>query len=574
MSISKVICASALAQAILFAGAELRDDPPSQPQAVARASAVAVVAPAASPKNLEEVIDVVIANENSLHQKLKTMHPLLETYIQEMKSDKELESIPKSDTYFLGALDLSKGITERSFIPAPGFAKRAMSVFAPFFSIDFYPRGFASMVMMDPNEFNRGHYKFDWVKREFLGDVRCIVLDVSPKPHSGKDRFIGRIWVEDQGFNVVRFNGTYTGASMVQFYAHFDSWRVNGGPNLWLPACIYTEDAISTMGGFRTVRFKGQTRLWGYQSNVDRTTESFTNLTVETPGGVNDKSDVAADTSPVEAKRLWERQSEDNVLDRLTKAGLLSPPGDVDKVLETVLNNLAVTNNINLTLDIRARVLLTTPLECVALGHTVVISRGLLDVLPDEASLAAVLAHELAHIALGHALDTQFAFMDRLLFDDTQTLKKLSFYRTQEEDISAEQKTLEILKNSPYKDKLPQIGLFLRMLTLRSNELPHLIHPLLGIRMAKRGKVVELSELVADAPELKLRTTDQIAAQPLGARIKVDPWSNELRMMKTRKVPLLSAREKMPFEVSPFMLHLTRVIQSDEMGSAAPVAQK
>ena len=104
---------------------------------------------------------------------------------------------------------------------------------------------------------------------------------------------------------------------------------------------------------------------------------------------------------PVVAERMWERQAEDNAVDRLQKIGLLAPPGDVDKILLTVVNNLMVTNNIDLQGDIRCRVLLTSPLESFTIGHTIVISRGLLDVLPDESSLAMILAHELSHIVLG-----------------------------------------------------------------------------------------------------------------------------------------------------------------------------
>ena len=83
----------------------------------------------------------------------------------------------------------------------------------------------------------------------------------------------------------------------------------------------------------------------------------------------------------------------------------------MDKVLNTVVNNLVVTNNLNV--EVQCRVLLTTPLETFTIGHTIVISRGLVDVLPDEASLAMVLSDELAHIALGHRTDTQFAFTTR-----------------------------------------------------------------------------------------------------------------------------------------------------------------
>jgi predicted Zn-dependent protease len=96
--------------------------------------------------------------------------------------------------------------------------------------------------------------------------------------------------------------------------------------------------------------------------------------------------------------------------------GLLAPEGDVDRILQTVVNNIEVTNNIDLPRPVRTRVLLTAPLETFSVGNTIVISRGLIDVLPDEASLAAVLSHELAHIVLGHNLGSKYAFNDRMLF--------------------------------------------------------------------------------------------------------------------------------------------------------------
>ncbi|MDQ2777917.1 MAG: M48 family metalloprotease [Acidobacteriota bacterium] len=205
-----------------------------------------------------------------------------------------------------------------------------------------------------------------------------------------------------------------------------------------------------------------------------------------------------------------------------------------------------------------ARILLTTPLESVALNHVILISRGLVDVLPDEASLAAVLAHELAHIILGHSVNTKYAFADRLLFDDPETLKQISISRSREEEDSADAKAIGILKNSPYKDQLPRIGLFLRMLSARSDEVPHLIKPLLGNRMADTKKDLRLSGLMEMAPELQVRNKDQIAALPLGSRIIVDPWSDRLRLLKAQPSTLASVKEKMPFQVTPFMIYLTR----------------
>jgi hypothetical protein len=38
----------------------------------------------------------------------------------------------------------------------------------------------------------------------------------------------------------------------------------------------------------------------------------------------------------------------------------------------------------------------------------------------------------------------------------------------------------------------------------------------------------------------------------------MDPWNDELEMLKSKPVGTVAEREKMPFEVTPFMLYLTR----------------
>jgi hypothetical protein len=531
-----------------------------------------------SARNADEAMNRALASENRLLAKLKTVQPVIETYIQQMQRDEDLGSIPKNDNYFLGKLDLTREVSHDSFIPAPGFFQRSLGIFTRFISPEFLPRGFAQMVVMDEDGFDRQHYSFQFIRREFLGDVRCLVYDVIPEKNSGSGRFIGRIWVEDHDYNIVRFNGTYSPNTMRTHYTHFDSWRVNCGPNLWLPAYVYTEEGkMQYDAGLKHIAFKAQTRLWGYQSKKERKGEEFTNMTVDTSQGVNDKSDQAADNSPVEEQRLWERQAEDNILERLQDSGLVSPPGEVDKVLDTVVTNLEITNNINIQPELRARVMLTTPLESIYVGHTVVVSRGLLDVLPDEATLAAIVAHELGHVLLGHQLDTKYAFMDRLLFKDDQTLQRVQLARSEREEDAADEKAIELLKKSPYADKLPKAGLFLKMLSVRGDQLPHLIRPLIGNRMAANAKDLRLSGLMEQAPELEVERIDQIAALPLGARIKMDPWNDHLYLMKTHNVPLLTAKEKLPFEITPFMLHLTRESEADQAspngGTAQPSSQ-
>ena len=67
-----------------------------------------------------------------------------------------------------------------------------------------------------------------------------------------------------------------------------------------------------------------------------------------------------------------------------------------------------------------------------------------------------------------------------------------------------------------------------------------------------------------------MKRIDQIAALPLGSRIKLDPWSNQIKMMNAKRLALLSPQDKMPFEVTPFFPYLTRLASSqpESLGSA------
>ncbi len=513
--------------------------------------------PAPAAASFDQVIDRVVEREHFFVAQMRHLHPMVETYIQNMKADKEYGEVPESDKYFLGRLDISQGVDDDSFMAMPGFRQRFWGKLSSFYSMRFMPNGFAQMVMVD-DDFQRKYYDFQFVRREFLGEVRCIVIDVQPKNHSRDGRFLGRIWVDDQQYNIVRFNGTYAPHPKYSYYLHFDSWRLNLRPGVWLPAYIYSEESNLKYRMGSAIHFKAQTRLWGYDLQHLRKNEEFAQILVDSPQAVRDQSDAAQDASPLQAQREWQHQAEENALERLQKIGLLAPAGEVDKVLNTVVNNLEVTNNLNIDPEVRCRVLLTTPLESFTVGNTIVISRGMIDVLPDEASLAMVLSHELAHIALGHRLDTKLAFNDRMFFPDDETFDRFGFRHTPDEEAAADKRGLELLKNSPYKDKLNNAGLFLRALQGRSAELRSLIRPHLGDTLAN-AKDVRLAELVNAAPQLEMSRTDQIAALPLGGRVKVDPWTNKLELLKSKPVALTSAREKMPFEVTPFYPYLTRI---------------
>ncbi len=342
------------------------------------------------------------------------------------------------------------------------------------------------------------------------------------------------------------------------FTFHFDSWRENLQPGLWLPVYVYSEESDLKQYGVPHLGFRSQTRLWGYILKSTTPDQELTQILVDSKSDVEDTSTDSHDNSPLQSQRDWRHEAETNVLNRLQKGGLLAPPGPVDKVLETVVNNLVVTNHLDNLPPVHCRVLMTYPLESFTIGDTIVLSRGLIDTLPDEASLAMVLAHELAHIALGDTVDTKYAFYDRMMVSDEQLLKKFDFARTEQDEENADKEAVKLLDNSPYKDKLGKAGLFLKALAEIAPETPGLFGAHMGNRLIDKHQQLRMAQLLQGAPKLEPGSIDQIAALPLGARIMVDAWNDQIRLMKSKPVNLISAKDKMPFEVTPLIPYLTR----------------
>jgi len=549
ITILSLICSAAMLSAQTTA---------TEPQLATRDAATQKASAAAA--TFDQIIDRAVEREHFFVAQMKQLHPLVETYLQNLKEDKDLgAAVPSNDVYFLGRLDMTTGSADDRAFTSPttaGLGKRMISKLSSVYSMKFLPLGFAQMVLMD-QDFERKYYDFTFVRREFLGEIRCIVMDVAPKKDAGKGRFLGRVWIEDQDYNIVRFNGTYYPHPRASYYLHFDSWRQNLRPGIWLPSLIYSEESDLKYRLGQTLNYKAQTRLWGYNLKDFRRNSEFTEITVDAPQSVQDQSRKAQDASPIEAQRQWERQAELNVIDRLQQIGLLAPEGEIDKVLQTVVNNVMVTNNLDIQPEVHCRVLLTTPLESFTIGRTIVMSRGMIDVLPDEASLAMILTHELAHIALGHRLNTKLAFNDRMFFPDERTFERMDFARDRNEEEAADKKALELLAGSPYKDKLSNAGLFLKAVQARSPALKNLIRPHLGDSLLN-GDATKMSSLMTSSPQLDLKKADQIAALPLGGRVRVNPWTDQLELIKTKPVAITAASDKMPFEVTPFFPFLTR----------------
>ena len=542
----------------------------SQPASKSTTQSVPATTPStamAPPTTMDEVVDRAILREHALMDMLKTRTPLVETYLQNLKLDQKLGPVPSEDHYFLGRLDLGQSVDRRDYLSKDeSFEKNLLGGVSKMFKFEYKPMGFSWMIFADRDDFDRGHYGFKYVRREFLGDVRCLVFDITPKKDAGKGRFLGRIWVEDQEYNIVRLNGTYAPRPRNAMYFHMDSWRLNLIPGYWVPSYIYSEEGDFSYGAKDKMAFKAQSRIWGYDLKKGAKEDELTTLRVDS---VKDETPATTDASPLEAQRQWQQQAEDNVVERLQESGLVAPEGEVDKVLQTVVNNLIVTNNIELPRPVRTRVMITAPLETFSVGNTIVVSRGLIDVLPDEASLAMVLSHELGHIVLGHNLGSKFAFNDRMLFSDESTYHSLGFRHNPDEETAADAKAMDLLKNSPYAQKLDVPSLFLKELTARAPELSALLTAHLGNSFTTdKGQLTRLTALAGQGPALDPDKLDQIAALPMGGRVKLNAWTDRVELTKSAPVAIISARDKMPFEVTPFFPRLSRLTGDANVGNA------
>jgi hypothetical protein len=540
-------------------------------------------APALTPEQ-NALIKKAIAAEKLTIKGIQQKSPLVQTYIQNMKGDTKLYAVPVSDQYMLQRVDFGKSFYGKSYSTGEasdanrGMFKgslEAMGLLSKSLlpgNVRYMPDGFLEMMFIDPSGFDQQHYDFVAVRRAFLGTVRCDVFDVHPKAGLGNGRFTGRIWVDDDSGNVVRFNGTYSGGDMADKaddndYFHFDSWRQNLQPGVWLPVGVYVEET-SRKDKEHPVSFKAHTSIWGYSLKVP--THQSDNESVKIDD-VTDQSQNSEDVGPLQAQREWISQAEENVLDRLTQAGLLAAPSDFDKILEQVTNNIIIGNNIELASPVHCRVMLTTPLESIAVGNTIILSKGLVDTLPTEASLASVLSFQLAHIVLGHHIDTKYAFNDRLLFPDESTFSRIQMHHTDTDDIEAAKKAVVLLDKSIYKDKMPEAGLYFAQLQQREKELSALNTPRLGDSMLDSTGQPWLIAIQKRAPKLDQDKLDQIAALPLGSRLRTDAWDDKVYTLKTSAPVLLNARDKMPFEVTPVYYKLTRY---DQAGAEASTQQQ
>jgi len=490
------------------------------------------------------------ANENAMLASIGKCAPLVESYLQVVGKNGET---PITDRYYLHRIDLGSAIRETLY-DQPGRQRSKLSIAWKVASLSvrrapmlFNSSGFVEMLSPDIHGFDPGKFKFEFLHNEFIGNVKTAVYDVRP---AKLGYFRGRFWIEEHG-NLVRFTGAFAGNGSESHprYLHFDSWRLNVKPGAWLPAAVYVEEPVP--GGI----VHGQIRIWGYGLDA-QLHDPLSSVTVSVDNAV-DRSGDGTDMDPLASLQAWKDLAASNILDKLERAGILAPHSSFDSVLDQIVVNLSVPSDLAFREPVHCRVMLTTPIEATTVGNTILISKGLIETLPNEESIASVVAFELAHVIQSNTVDTRYSFADRTMFPDRKVSRDLYLAHSGKEDEKAAELAVSLLKKSMYGDKLGGIGLYYQQMALGIGKLNGLYRPETGDSLiSPAGKPWLLALLAEKSPRLEPGDPRQLAALPLGSNLVVDPWTGEVRLKDAPRVMLQTAGENRPFEVVPVYFRL------------------
>jgi hypothetical protein len=333
-----------------------------------------------------DVITFGIRAEGSFRTWLGDQFPVVEGYFQGFDPAPKVGFALKDDHYVLGRYSGGKMENLLAFPMVNGEANPEENV-AEQRLLD----GLQRMMVADWSDLSPEHYDYQFVGQALLGAVPCLVYDVKPRsPEAGI--FEGRIYLERRMWNLVRFTGFNMRVDELlstlrdkRSRIRIDSWRINVSENRWAPAFAYVEEA-PPLGAPDAHIVKGQVRFWGYGKATEQRQQELATLKLwESASTV--ASGGQRGCSPQECQRLFENQAEANVLARLFQARLLGVTGEVEHKLDQVMTNLLISYQLALPQPVRCRVLLTTRLEAFMVGNTLILSRGLIDVLP-EAGIA------------------------------------------------------------------------------------------------------------------------------------------------------------------------------------------
>lgn len=467
------------------------------------------LAPTVIAEDRSELVARVFARERATIDYLKSQRPVLETYFQTVREDGQPGH---GDLYFLGEWDISPaaaaadgqrpasrlaliaGQRERSFGSTLGLTYTVR------------PAELTDMFFVDPAYFSPESYLLSYEKEEILQGIPCAVFLFQPIPANAPNRVLGRIWVELSSASIIRIHGKFTlDFNPLRGNPEFDSWRWRSASGFWLPYYLYSESTIANPAANLTLlRMRMTTYVWSYSRPILQATEQ--RQIAEVP--VLYRRDDRANEDVREAK----------LVEWLADNGLIAPKGPVDAAVCNVARALVQVSGLP-PRPISCRVLLTSPLESFTVGQTIVVSRGLLDLVPDEPTLAAVIAHEVAHILLGLS-DPPPVDCSGNIFEQSELVAALKFHANPQHENEARALAAQLIVRSPYSGTLDRLWEFAAAIKERDHDLPKLFKARFGGDIAKG--------LVRLATTLPSQGNVRAGALSLGSRIEIDPEEGQV----------------------------------------------
>jgi hypothetical protein len=282
-----------------------------------------------------------------------------------------------------------------------------------------------------------------------------------------------------------------SGISRLGLYFHFESWRQEVSPGVWLPSYTYFDEQRTWNVGRLTTSFqlRGHIWVWSYQAA---------------------QSQAPANTSS-------------DPLGRLEASGVLAVPGKVERYLDSIVEEIQSANDIA-GQAIRCRILLTTPVEMFSIDNTVLISRGLLNLVPDKSSLAVLMAGQIANITLEHS--GRPAATESAVFDGhhRSNLTDQGIRSTPSQQTEANARMRLLLKNTRYADSVSLVEAFFARLALHSSQIPHLMAPALGDDQL--GTAGALPRSLQSSPIGG--STSEVPALELRGAYGINSWENQI----------------------------------------------
>ena len=336
-----------------------------------------------------------------------------------------------------------------------------------------FAEGFLAIFFPDLYGFNADMYSLFYKERESLVDTDCLVFSVAPVSERASGRFRGEIWVDSSSYAIVRLKGVFTGPydghwyTGPRHYYHFDSWREKVGNGSWLPSAAYFDERRTFRAdGNLEFHFRGYALLWQQQKQR------------ATAPQMSKSSSDTGNTSVLEGQSV--PVSQNNVVARLDADGLLANPGEEEQRLDRIVHQIAPIGEMG-THKIACRLLLTTPAEMFAVGDLIIVSRGLLNIVPDDSVLAFMLARQVAHIVSGQTGSAAHPFFESLF--DLGEKKEFTGFGIRwrpDEETAADSKAIVLIRGTQYDGAVADTAVFLSELKSQSHRFPSLVRARFG----------------------------------------------------------------------------------------------